>query len=146
MQMYLQTRFYTDDGSSNFSPAIMVLYQDSIQSDNANWKFFQNSPDNISRGNMNRKELVLTFDGGGSESNSAENILGALKKYQCSFHDLLTGEFIQKFPELTRRIAAEHEVGNHTFSHEHLTTYATDSQQKTSPEITDARRTPNAAA
>jgi peptidoglycan/xylan/chitin deacetylase (PgdA/CDA1 family) len=127
----LQTRFYSD-GSSNFSPAIMVLYQDPIQTDSTNWKFFQNSPDNISRGNVNRKELVLTFDGG-SEANSADNILNALKKHKVRSTIFLTGEFIQKFPELTRKIASEHEVGNHTFSHEHLTTFATDSQQKTSP-------------
>ncbi len=131
----LQTRFYDDDGSSNFSPAIMVLYQDSIKSDSANWKFFQNSPDNISRGNINRKEIVLTFDGG-SEANSAESILNALKKHNVRSTIFLTGEFIQKFPEMSRRIASEHEVGNHTFSHDHLTTFATDSQQKTSPMLT----------
>ncbi|HSE41365.1 MAG TPA: polysaccharide deacetylase family protein [Acidobacteriota bacterium] len=130
----LQTRFYSDDGSSNFSPAIMVLYQDSIQTDSANWRFFQNSPDNISRGNINRKELVLTFDGG-SEANSAESILTTLRKHKVRSTIFLTGEFIQKFPELTRRIAQEHEVGNHTFSHEHLTTFATDSQQKTAPSL-----------
>jgi peptidoglycan-N-acetylglucosamine deacetylase len=132
----LQTRFYSDDGSSNFSPAIMVLYQDSLETDNGDLKFFQNSADNISRGNLNSKELVLTFDGGGSESNSAESILNTLKKFNIHTTIFLTGDFIQKFPELTRRIAAEHEVGNHTFSHEHLTTYAENSQQKTAPEIT----------
>ena len=96
----LQTRFYSDDRSSNFSPAIMVLYQDSLQSDNTDSKFFQNSPDNISRGNINRKELVLTFDGGGSESNSAEAILAALKKFNIRTTIFLTGDFIQKFPSL----------------------------------------------
>ncbi len=130
----LQTRFYSDDGSSNFSPAIMVLYQDSLQSDSTDSKFFQNSPDNISRGNLNRKELVLTFDGG-SDANSAESILSALKKHHVRSTIFLTGDFIQKFPGITRQVALEHEVGNHTFSHEHLTTYAKDSQQKTSPQL-----------
>jgi len=130
----LQARFYTDAGSSNSSPAIMVFFQDSIPSDSADWKFFQNSSDNISRGNLSREELVLTFDGG-SEANSCENILATLKQYHIHSTIFLTGEFIQRFPDLTRRIGAEHEVGNHTFSHEHLTTYAQDARQKTAPDM-----------
>ncbi len=131
----LQARFYTDAGSSNSSPAIMVFFQDSLSSDAADWKFFQNSSDNISRGNLTRKELVLTFDGG-SESNSCESILATLRRYHIRSTIFLTGEFIQKFPDLTRRVAAEHEVGNHTFSHSHLTTYAQDAHQKTAPDMT----------
>jgi peptidoglycan/xylan/chitin deacetylase (PgdA/CDA1 family) len=131
----IQTRFYSDNGSTNFSPAIMVLYQDELQSNSADWKFFQNSSDNISRGNVNRKELVLTFDGG-SDANSCETILDTLKQYRVRSTIFLTGEFMEKFPEMTRRIAAEHEVGNHTYSHEHLTTYAINATQKTATDLT----------
>lgn len=132
----LQTRYYTENGSSNFSPAIMVLYQDPIQEgDSGDFRFFQNSADNVARGNINRKELVLTFDGG-SEANSCESILKTLKQYNIRSTMFLTGEFIEQNPELTRRIAAEHEVGNHTYSHEHLTTFAKNSSQKTAPEMT----------
>lgn len=131
----IQTRFYTDSGASNFSPAIMVLYQDSLQSDATDWKYFQNSGDNISRGNLSRKEIVLTFDGG-SEANSCETILNTLKQNGVRSTIFLTGEFMEKFPELTRRIAAEQEVGNHTYSHEHLTTYAENSAQKTAKNLT----------
>ena len=132
----LQTRYYGDNGTSNFSPAIMVLYQEPIQENSgSDWKFFQNSADNISRGNVNRKELVLTFDGG-SDENSAENILKTLKQFGIHSTMFLTGEFIERYPEMARRIAQEHEVGNHTYSHEHLTTFATNSSQKTAPEIT----------
>lgn len=131
----IQTRFYSD-GMSNFSPAIMVFYQDAIQSSSSpDFKFFQNSSDNISRGNLNRKEMVLTFDGG-SEANSCESILKSLKQFNIKATIFLTGEFIEQYPEMTRRIAAEHEVGNHTYSHHHLTTYATNSSQKTAPELT----------
>ncbi|PWT89594.1 MAG: hypothetical protein C5B54_08645 [Acidobacteria bacterium] len=130
----IQTRFYKDE-SSNFSPAIMVFYQDTIQTTSGDWKFFQNSADNISRGNLSRKEIVLTFDGG-SESNAATQILDILHEHHLRVTIFLTGEFISHFPEVTRRIASEHEVGNHTFSHEHLTTYAQDATQKTIPSLT----------
>lgn len=131
----IQTRFYTDSGASNFSPAIMVLYQDSLQSDGTDWKYFQNSGDNISRGNLSRKEIVLTFDGG-THANSCENILNMLGQNGVRSTIFLTGEFMEKFPNLTRRIAAEQEVGNHTYSHEHLTTFAENAAQKTAKNLT----------
>lgn len=132
----LQTRYYGDNSTSNFSPAIMVLYQEPIQENNGSeWKFFQNSADNISRGNLNRKELVLTFDGG-SDENSADSILKTLKQFGIHSTVFLTGEFIEKYPDMTRRIAQDHEVGNHTYSHEHLTTFASNSAQKTAIDIT----------
>ena len=44
----------------------------------------------------------------------------------------LTGEFIRRYPEIVRRIAADgHEVGNHTDTHPHLTTYAENGRQAT---------------
>lgn len=131
----LQTRYYSDDGSSNASAAIMVFFQDEIPSTAGDWKFFQNSSDNISRGNLSRKEIVLTFDGG-SESNAAERILDTLKKFHIRATIFLTGEFIEQHPEATKRIAAEQEVGNHTYSHEHLTTYAENYTQQTAPHMT----------
>ena len=131
----IQTRFYTDGGSSNSSSAIMVFFQNEIAAGSEDWRFFQNSSDNISRGNLGRKEIVLTFDGG-SEANSCQNILNVLKQYHVRSTMFLTGEFIEKYPDLTRRIALEHEVGNHTYGHEHLTTYSQDSTQNTAPHIT----------
>lgn len=131
----IQTRYYTSQGSSNFSRAVMVFYQEPIQSSSGDWRFFQNSPDNISRGNIGRRELVLTFDGG-SEADSVDSILQTLRQYHVRSTIFLTGEFIQTHPDLTKSIAAEHEVGNHTFSHEHLTTFAQNSKQDTLPNIT----------
>jgi peptidoglycan/xylan/chitin deacetylase (PgdA/CDA1 family) len=49
----------------------------------------------------------------------------------------MTGEFIRAFPDMVRRIAAEgHEMGNHTFTHPHLTTWAQDNTQTTRPGMT----------
>jgi peptidoglycan/xylan/chitin deacetylase (PgdA/CDA1 family) len=126
----IQTRFYTDNGSSDASSAIMVFYQDSLKTGEEDFGFFQNSTDNISRGNLRRKELVLTFDGG-SEADSCAAILKALGETNVKATIFLTGEFIEKYPDYTREIAKKHEVGNHTYNHAHLTTYAENSHQET---------------
>jgi peptidoglycan-N-acetylmuramic acid deacetylase len=48
----------------------------------------------------------------------------------------LTGEFIRRYPDIVRRIVADgHEVGNHTDTHPHLTTYARDGRQATRPGV-----------
>jgi len=131
----IQTRFFADNGSSDASSAIMVFYQDSLKSGDEDFGFFQNSSDNISRGNLKRKELVFTFDGG-SEAGSCAAILKALDGANVRATIFLTGEFIEKYPDFTREIAQKHEVGNHTFNHSHLTTYADNAQQKTLSSMT----------
>jgi peptidoglycan/xylan/chitin deacetylase (PgdA/CDA1 family) len=63
---------------------------------------------------------VLTFDGG-SGAESAAEILDTLKTRHIRTTFFLTATFIQKFPDLVRRMAAEgHELGNHTATHPHL--------------------------
>jgi peptidoglycan/xylan/chitin deacetylase (PgdA/CDA1 family) len=91
---------------------------------------------NFSRGPIDRKEVAFTFDGG-SIANAASDILNTLKAKgaKCTF--FLTGEFIQKYPDLVRRIASEgHDVGNHTWGHPHLTSFAQDGMQVTLPSVT----------
>jgi len=75
---------------------------------------------NLLRGPRGAKEVCLTFDGG-STSEVALDVLEALKArgLRCTF--FLTGAFIQKFPEIVRRIDRDgHEIGNHTQNHPHL--------------------------
>lgn len=108
----LQTRFYAWNGSSDASPAIMVFYQvpiDSQQQQHRTSSFFQNTSVSISRGNLTRKEIALTFNGT-SGSDSAIRILDALQQadVRCTF--FLSSEFISNYAELTHRIAARHEV------------------------------------
>jgi peptidoglycan/xylan/chitin deacetylase (PgdA/CDA1 family) len=63
---------------------------------------------------------VLTFDGG-SGAESATEILDALKARRVRTTFFLTAPFIQKYPEIVRRMAAEgHELGNHTATHPHM--------------------------
>jgi len=90
----------------------------------------------LNRGNMARKQVALTFDGG-STDNATQPILDILKASNLQVTVFLTGSFIQKFPEMTRRIVQEgHEIGNHTWNHPHLTTYAADKQNMVLPNVT----------
>ncbi|HEY7678857.1 MAG TPA: polysaccharide deacetylase family protein, partial [Candidatus Methylomirabilis sp.] len=90
----------------------------------------------ISRGAMEVREVALTFDGG-DDSNATEAILDALVSRGVRATMFLTGRYIRRHPDLVRRMLAEgHEVGNHTNTHPHLTSYARDGRQTTLPNVT----------
>jgi peptidoglycan/xylan/chitin deacetylase (PgdA/CDA1 family) len=104
------------------------------QGDNAAPDF----PYNISNGPIDQKSVALTFDGS-SLSNAAVAILDTLSSRSVTATMFLTGEFIRKFPAITRRIvAAGHECGNHTWGHPHLTSFEADRTQSTLPAINEA--------
>ncbi len=74
---------------------------------------------------IQKKPLVsLTFDGG-SFANVADAILDTLASRDVKATMFLTGYFIRRNASLVRRIVTRgHEIGNHTWSHPHLTTWA----------------------
>jgi peptidoglycan/xylan/chitin deacetylase (PgdA/CDA1 family) len=73
------------------------------------------------RGRRDLPALALTFDGG-SDAGETERILEVLGERGVTATFFLTGGYIRHNPALVRRIvAAGHEVGNHTWSHPHLT-------------------------
>ncbi len=83
--------------------------------------------------------IALTFDGGASANRTAE-LLDLLQTLDIRATLFLTGEFIEKQPALVRRaVLAGHEIGNHSFSHPHLTTYAESHTQKLIPGMTRER-------
>jgi peptidoglycan/xylan/chitin deacetylase (PgdA/CDA1 family) len=91
---------------------------------------------NITRGKRARQQLALTFDGG-SGNGATNDILDILDEKNITCTMFLTGSFIKRFKQETKRIVAEgHEVGNHTWSHPHLTTFAENSRHDTQPEAT----------
>ena len=93
--------------------------------------------DDLSRGLPGTGAVAITFDGG-SYSNAAGKILDVLadKKLKTTF--FLTGEFIKRYPKVTQRIANEgHEVGNHMYSHLHLTTFGKNYRQETLPGVSE---------
>jgi len=90
----------------------------------------------ISRGAMEAQDVALTFDGG-DESNATGAILDALRSRGVHATMFLTGRYIRRHPDLVRRMLAEgHEVGNHTNTHPHLTSYARDGRHATLPDVT----------
>jgi len=91
---------------------------------------------NTTRGDRSLRSVALTFDGG-SADNSAPSILDVLRNEGVRTTIFLTGQFIRKYPDIVRQIAGDgHEVGNHTFSHPHLTTFAENRKHDTRPGIT----------
>ena len=92
------------------------------------------APD-MSRGPSDRKDVVVSFDAGSSDRGATE-ILDALARRNVRTTIFVTGEFVRRYPAIARRIAADgHEVGNHTDTHPHLTTYASDGRQVTRPGV-----------
>jgi peptidoglycan/xylan/chitin deacetylase (PgdA/CDA1 family) len=88
------------------------------------------------RGDPKTGRVAITFDGG-SYGNGAERILDVLKQRELQATFFLTGEFMKRFPGITRRIVSDgHEVGNHCYSHPHLTTYAENHRQNTLTGVT----------
>ena len=68
-------------------------------------------------GDTNEKVLYLTFDAGYENGNTAK-ILDILKKHNVPAAFFLVGNYIEKNPDLVRRMVAEgHIVGNHTMHH-----------------------------
>ncbi len=68
-------------------------------------------------GNTGEKVLYLTFDAG-YENGCTAKILDILKKHQVPAAFFLVGNYLEKNPDLVRRMVAEgHTVGNHTMHH-----------------------------
>jgi peptidoglycan/xylan/chitin deacetylase (PgdA/CDA1 family) len=68
--------------------------------------------------------IAITFDGATSANGTAE-LLDVLSDLDLHVTLFVTGEFIDNYPGLVRRaLLAGHEIGNHTYSHSNLTSYA----------------------
>lgn len=68
-------------------------------------------------GNTDEKIIYLTFDAG-FENGYTPSILDTLKKHDVKAAFFLVGNYMEKNPDLVRRIVDEgHIVGNHTYNH-----------------------------
>lgn len=75
---------------------------------------------NLLRGAKGSRRICMTFDGGSTAEVAAE-ILDLLKQRGIRTTFFLTGAFVQKYPELVRRMDREgHEIGNHSLTHPHF--------------------------
>ena len=71
-------------------------------------------------GNTSAKKIYLTFDEG-YENGYTPEILDTLKANQVKAAFFVTADFVNKQPDLVRRMAAEgHIIGNHTATHPSL--------------------------
>ena len=84
------------------------------------------SPEELSRydayylGNTQEKVIYLTFDAG-YENGCTAQILDALKKHNAPAAFFLVGNYLEKNPDLVRRMVDEgHIVGNHTMHHPNM--------------------------
>jgi peptidoglycan/xylan/chitin deacetylase (PgdA/CDA1 family) len=90
----------------------------------------------LSRGLTSERKISLTFDGG-AEANATEEILDTLKSNGVRTTIFLTGQYIRRHPDLVRRMVHDgHEIGNHTFSHPRLTSFADNGRHETLPGVT----------
>ena len=73
--------------------------------------------DAVYLGNTEEKVIYLTFDAG-YENGATEKILDALKKHNAPASFFLVGNYLEKNPDLVRRMVKEgHIVANHTMHH-----------------------------
>jgi peptidoglycan-N-acetylglucosamine deacetylase len=80
--------------------------------------------------------FALTFDAH-VEAQGAEQLLTLLRERRVRATIFVTGRFAITYPELLRRAAQDgHEIGNHTWNHLHLTTWATSHRHDIRPGIT----------
>jgi peptidoglycan/xylan/chitin deacetylase (PgdA/CDA1 family) len=96
--------------------------------------------------------IAITFDGNASTNRTAE-LLDLLQQHDLEVTIFVTGRFIERYPSIVRRaVLSGHEIGNHTYSHPHLTSYAKNRRHRLLPEITkdsfqrELRRTEEAYA
>ena len=73
--------------------------------------------DAVYLGDTGEKTIYLTFDSG-YENGCTEKILEVLKAHEVSAAFFLVGNYIERNPDLVKRMIAEgHTVGNHTMHH-----------------------------
>jgi len=90
----------------------------------------------IMRGHFDLPYICLTFDGC-SLNNGTTPILRILAEHEIRATFFLSGNFIEKYPQLVAAIMDQgHEVGNHLFRHVHLTTWEENGRHDLRPEIT----------
>lgn len=93
-------------------------------------------PLSVVNGTLSKKVVSLTFDGG-SYNNATSQILDTLASRGVTATMFLTGQFMKRHRQTVKEIlAAGHEIGNHTMSHPHLTSWAQNRRHTTLTGVT----------
>ena len=91
---------------------------------------------NFERSITEKTAYALTFDAH-EAARGARELLALLRERRIRATLFVTGRFASTYPELLREAALDgHEIGNHTYSHPHLTTWGEQRRHQTRPEIT----------
>ncbi len=89
----------------------------------------------FSRGSLTDKKIALTFDGDYLDNVTVE-ILDILKQEDVKCTIFLTGRYMRRYGDLVKRMVAEgHVIGNHSWTHPHLTTFEQNHLHQTLQEI-----------
>jgi Polysaccharide deacetylase len=73
----------------------------------------------VNRIPTSRKVVALTFDAG-ANGDGVDSILATLARDKVAGSFFLTGDFVDSYPTLARRMSAMGRLGNHTTNHPHL--------------------------
>lgn len=137
----LQARYFDNYGNNAYSKAIKItlaVKPSIIEIPKREEPFFSpvlSSFLDLKQAKEGKKTILLTFDGG-SNDNATDNIIKTLEETGVKATIFLTGEYIRKYPEKVRRLVSNGNlIGNHTYSHPHLTTYSFNKKQATLPGI-----------
>ena len=80
--------------------------------------------------------FALTFDAH-AEAQGARELLALLRARGVRASLFVTGRFVQRYPAIVREALDDgHEIGNHTYSHPHLTTWEANRRHQTRPGVT----------
>lgn len=74
----------------------------------------------IYQGKTTEKKIALTCNVVWGEE-YVPQMLDILKKHNVKMTFYMGGQWVKDFPELTKQIAKDHELGNHSYSHPHPT-------------------------
>ncbi|MCX7830055.1 MAG: polysaccharide deacetylase family protein [Acidobacteria bacterium] len=137
----LQVRYFDNYGNNAYSKAIkiqLVANPSKLEIPKREEPFFSpvlSSFLDLRQAREGNKTVLLTFDGG-SNDNSTDSIIKTLEETGVKATIFLTGEYIKKYPDKVRIFAKNgHIIGNHTYSHPHLTTYSFNEKHATLPGI-----------
>lgn len=76
----------------------------------------------ISRGDISKKQVIFTFDGGSLDV-SGRKIIEILNKHGVTGSFFLTGKFVENNTDFVKKIhGSGHKIYNHTYDHPYLTT------------------------
>ncbi len=124
-----------EEGENLFRLLVLNNFQEKVYQDEFHLTFFRPLVRlfnrSVEQGSIRHRLIALTFDGGSDDAHTRE-ILQILRDHHLHCTLFLTGRFMQKHPDLVKQMVTDgHEIGNHTYSHPHLTTFAENHQQKT---------------